>query len=87
MVERTPEYYMLQKKFDQAEKLIADSWQYLAEVRRVLDEQKQELPRIKNWPYYLVALKASDILDDVKDTVDIPQLISSSIDKLLSPFN
>ena len=45
------------------------------------------LPHVKNWPYYLAALKAFELLDEVKDEVDVPQMISDSLDKLMGYNN
>lgn len=77
----------LRAKLTAAEALVQDSWSNIYGAREDLEEQKKLLPTIKNWPYYQSALKAFEILDEVKNEVDVPRMISDSIDKLLLSYN
>jgi hypothetical protein len=77
----------LRKMFSLADVLVKEIWREIYDAKNALEEQKKMLPQVRDFPYYVLGLKAFEILDEVKDEVDVPQMVSDSLDKLMGYNN
>ena len=62
--------------------IIQETWKLINELRQELPELKKEAERVySQWPYYLVAAKALEMLDEVKHDAEVSRIISEYLEK------